>query len=106
MLTSGARRGGRAERLWLGAILLLTGLAHGINLFRFPFFHDDEGIYISQAWAVLTEGRLAPYTYWYDHAPLGWLQLAAWGLLSGGLFTCGSAVESGRVLMLLVQLGC
>src|SRR5262249_43862440 len=35
----------------------------------------------------------------------GWIQIAAWGLITGRLHTFGSAVESGRVLMLGFQLG-
>jgi hypothetical protein len=74
-------------------------------MFNFPYYEDDEGTYVSQAWAVLTQGSLAPYTYWYDHAPVGWIQIAGWGLLTGGLHAFGTAVESGRVLMLGFQIG-
>ncbi len=63
----------------------------------------DEGIYTSQAWAILREGRLAPYTYFYDHAPGGWILLAAWMLVTGGVHTFGGAIDSGRVLMLLLH---
>jgi hypothetical protein len=49
-------------------------------------------------------GWLTPYTYWYDHAPAGWLLIAAWSLLTGGFDTFGTAVNSGRVLMLLLHL--
>jgi hypothetical protein len=91
--------------LLLVALLAVTALAHAANMFDYPYYEDDEGTYVSQAWAVLVQGRLAPYTYWYDHAPVGWIQIAGWGLLTGGLHTFGSAIESGRVLMLLFQLG-
>lgn len=93
------------EGLLIGAILLIAALAHGINMFDFPYYETDEGTYMSQAWAVINEGELAPYTYIYDHAPMGWLQIAAWTLLTGGFDTFGTAVESGRVLMLLLQVG-
>ena len=52
---------------------------------------------------MLREGRLAPYTYFYDHAPAGWIFLAAWMGLTGGPFTFGGAIDSGRVLMLLLH---
>ena len=52
---------------------------------------DDEGIYAAQAWAVLRLGRLAPYTYFYDHAPAGWILIAAWMGLTGGPHAFGSA---------------
>jgi Dolichyl-phosphate-mannose-protein mannosyltransferase len=78
--------------------------AHAWNMLHFPYLEDDEGTYFSQGWAVLHLGRLAPYTYFYDHAPLGWIQIAASQLLSGdGHF--GYALASGRVLMLLYQAG-
>lgn len=91
---------------WLiGAVLLIAALAHGINMFHYPYFEDDEGTYMAQAWAILHQGQLAPYTYFYDHAPAGWIQIAAWELLTGGNATFGGAIQSGRVLMLLFHLG-
>jgi len=87
--------------------LMLVGLvAEGFNLFHYPAFTflDDEGIYLAQAWAVLRAGRLTPYTYVYDHAPAGWLQLAAWMGATGGSHTFGTAINGGRVLMLMMHL--
>lgn len=46
-------------------------LTHGFNLFNYPLYITDEGIYVQQAWSVLREGSLSPYTYTYDHAPAG-----------------------------------
>jgi hypothetical protein len=91
------------EALWIVALLLLAALAHGINMMHFPYYEDDEGTYMSQAWAVLKLGRLASYTYWYDHAPAGWIQIAGWALFTGGFHTFGSIIASGRVLMLVLQ---
>src|SRR5438128_8133812 len=51
------------EKLLIAAILLIAALSHGINMFDYPTYLGDEGIYISQAWAVTKEGQLAPYTY-------------------------------------------
>jgi hypothetical protein len=93
------------EHLWIGVILLVAALAHGINMFQLPYFENDEGTYMSQAWSVLSEGQLAPYTYWYDHAPLGWIQIAGWTLISGGMSAFGPSVYSGRIFMLLLQIG-
>ena len=87
--------------------LMLIGLiAHGLNMFNYPAFtfNGDEGIYTQQALAVLRVGQLSPYTYIYDHAPGGWILLAAWMALSGGPHTFGSTIDSGRVLMLLLSL--
>ena len=92
------------EVIWVLLILAIAGLAHGINMFNFPYYENDEGTYMSQAWSVIEQGRLAPYTYWYDHAPVGWIQIAAWSWLTGGFHTFETVVDSGRVLMLLMQL--
>jgi endo-1,4-beta-D-glucanase Y len=88
--------------LLLGAVALI---AHAINMFQYPALDrfDDEGIYIAQAWAVLRQFRLSPYTYWYDHAPVGWMVIAAWMGLTGGPLTFGSAIDSGRILVLLLH---
>lgn len=53
----------------------LVVVAHSVNLTGWPVMGDDEGTYTAQAWAVL-HGDLAHYTYWYDHPPFGWIQLA------------------------------
>jgi endo-1,4-beta-D-glucanase Y/4-amino-4-deoxy-L-arabinose transferase-like glycosyltransferase len=81
-------------------------LSHGLNMFQYPAFigADDEGIYTAQAWAVLREGQLSPYTYVYDHAPGGWILVAAWMALTGGPHAFGAAIDSGRTLMLLLHL--
>jgi len=92
------------EVFWVAALLLVVGLAHGINMFHYPYFETDEGTYMSQAWSVLAKDALQPYTYWYDHAPVGWLQISAWVTLTGGFHTFGSAEDSGRVMMLVYHL--
>lgn len=85
-------------------LLIIVGLVHGINMFHFPYFEDDEGTYMSQAWSLATFGKLAPYTYWYDHAPAGWMLIALWLKLTGGPFTFGFSINSGRVLMLILHI--
>jgi hypothetical protein len=88
------------ERVVVGVALLVVGVAHSLNLAGWPRYWDDEGTYYSQAWSVQHLGSLSPYTYWYDHPPVGWLQMAlfTWvpDLLGGG---ANSAVLSGRVVM-------
>src|SRR3989440_11768905 len=86
-------------------ISLITGaISHGYHLFLYPLYITDEGIYMQQAWSVLREGRLSPYTYVYDHAPAGWLVIAAWvSVLPHQFELFGNAINTGRVLMLLVH---
>ena len=95
--------------VWLEAIVatlvLVAGLVvHAFNLFYFPHYELDEGTYMSSAWAIV-HGMITPYPYGYGHPPLGWIQIAAWIQLTGGFFTFGNALNSGRVLMLLYALG-
>jgi len=107
------RPAGPALERWLNRIgesnllyvlLGITLLVHAYNMFRYPLYLGDEGIYMEQAWAVLREGALAPYTYFYDHAPAGWLLIAFWvWLLPGKFYTFGPAINSGRVLMLILH---
>lgn len=59
------------------AVLSVTATVLGAwNLTGSSTYMDDEGTYTAQAFSVL-EGDLAPYTYQYDHPPLGWIQLGA-----------------------------
>ena len=99
---------GRNNVIWatalLGLTLVVAVLVHSYNMFGFPLYLGDEGIYMSQAYATLKMGRITPYTYWYDHAPAGWLLIALWSAITGGFNTFGTAVDGGRVLMLLLHL--
>jgi 4-amino-4-deoxy-L-arabinose transferase-like glycosyltransferase len=100
------RRTGLGVRLDIALFLsLLTGaVTHGYNLFNYPLYITDEGIYIQQAWSVLREARLSPYTYFYDHAPAGWLAIAAWvAVLPSQFQTFGNAIDTGRALMLILH---
>jgi len=87
----------------VGITLVLGLLAHSFNLFSFPHYELDEGTYMSNAWAIL-HGMLEPYPYGYGHPPAGWIQIAAWVQLTGGLFTFGNALNSGRILMVFYAL--
>jgi len=79
--------------LLLGAIVALTRASH---LGGGPYYSDDEGTYVAQAWSLIHEGRLSPYTYWYDHPPLGWILLAGWEVTVGRFIHVATAVEGGR----------
>jgi 4-amino-4-deoxy-L-arabinose transferase-like glycosyltransferase len=95
--------------LWLEALVVTIGLiaaliTHAINMFYYPQYGLDEGTYMSSAWAIL-HGAITPYAYGYGHPPLAWIQIAAWVQMTGGLFTFGDAINSGRVLMLGYAVG-
>src|SRR4051812_28378171 len=94
---------------WLERLVVFIGLiaslvAHAYNMFNFPPYEQEEGTYIPGAWVIL-QGLLQPSPYRYDPPPLGWIQIAAWVQLTGGFFTFGNALNSGRVLMLLFAVG-
>jgi hypothetical protein len=89
----------------LATILTVVAILYGVNLQGYPeFINDDEGTYFAQAWAVANEGVTAHYTYWYDHPPVGWLQMAV--LLTPLKWVWGSDVlpveTAGRGMMTLI----
>ncbi|HEX3899611.1 MAG TPA: glycosyltransferase family 39 protein [Mycobacteriales bacterium] len=75
------------------ALVRLWGLSHG------PALADDEGTYVAEAWAVQVKHTLAPYTYWYDHPPFGWFQIAAYTWLTGTFHGAGLHVVAVRRMM-------
>jgi endo-1,4-beta-D-glucanase Y/4-amino-4-deoxy-L-arabinose transferase-like glycosyltransferase len=85
-------------------LLIIAGLAHGINMFHYPYFENDEATYASQAYSFIRHGKLAPYTYYYDHAPAGWMFMGFWFFLTGYSHLFGSILNSGRVFMLVLHL--
>ncbi len=79
-------------------------IVQAFNLFNYPTYTPEEGNYMANAWALL-HGSIVPYVYTYDHPPLGWLQIAIWTQLTGGIVSFGNAINSGRILMLILGLG-
>ncbi|MGB9633691.1 MAG: ArnT family glycosyltransferase, partial [Chloroflexaceae bacterium] len=86
------------------ALVCVAALVHSYNMFGFPLYLGDEGIYMAQAYAVAKLGSITPYAYWYDHAPAGWILIALWTMVTGGFHTFGTAIDSGRTLMLLLHI--
>ncbi len=94
---------------WLETILVFVALsgsfaAHAINMFYYPHYEQDEGTYMMYAWAIM-HGSITNYPYGYGHPPLAWIQIAIWEKLTGGFSTFGNAINSGRVLVLLLAVG-
>jgi hypothetical protein len=110
-----AAKAGRRWRRWTGPhalsvaalapVLVVVGLATAWNLQGWPGrVNDDEGTYVAEAWAMIFEHHLSHYTYWYDHPPLGWAQLAAYAWVTDGFARVGSAVAVGREFMWFVAM--
>ncbi len=94
----------RRSLAWLGPIVALAAVVQAINLGGSPQRIDDEGTYTAQAWAVNYLGELAHYTFWYDHPPVGWLQIAAWTGLTAGFERYDIAVIAAREAMVVAML--
>jgi 4-amino-4-deoxy-L-arabinose transferase-like glycosyltransferase len=96
------KRGRNPETYLLLALTALVLTVLALNITGFPGASDDEGTYLAQAWAVANGKGLAHYTYWYDHPPLAWIQLAALSWIPGLLGFDSPAVAAGRIAMLPV----
>lgn len=90
------------KKLTVLFIVLISFAAQFVNLFGYPVIEGDEGVYVAQGWWLTHFGQITPYTYWYDHFPLGWLQIGLWQHLTGGPFIFGLAIFSGRVFISLL----
>lgn len=94
----------KLDVLLVTLLVIVSGLVSGINMTSYPQRFEDEGTYVSQAWAVKEKGAMAHYTYWYDHPPVGWIQMAVHLELTDALDRYGSAITAGREFMLLLHL--
>jgi hypothetical protein len=96
------------DLLTMAGLAGVVGTVHAWGMGRSPAFFDDEGTYVSQAWAVDKAHVLAPYTYWYDHPPLGWVLLAGWAKLQATFGPTEYAVAAARsfILAVLVASAC
>ncbi|MBL1081260.1 glycosyltransferase family 39 protein [Streptomyces actinomycinicus] len=96
-------RSSRSDLLLCGVLLVAILVVQGWNITAYPTLSDDEGTYLAQAWAV-QEGRgLAHYTYWYDHPPLGWIQIALLTWIPSVLSPDSMTVGAMRVTMLVIS---
>lgn len=101
---SGWVRAHARDLTWLLPVLLVSAVVNFLNMGGAPQRIDDEGTYTAQAWAVTHLGELAHYTYWYDHPPLGWLQIAGYTQLTGAFERWDIAVLAGREAVIVAAL--
>jgi hypothetical protein len=88
---------------WALPFVTITALVRAINLGGSPQRVDDEGTYVAQAYTVSRLGELSHYTYWYDHPPLGWIQMAAWDRLTGAFDRYDVEVLAQREFMVVAS---
>lgn len=93
-----------ASACLLVPLLVLVGAVHAIGMWSFPRWVDDPGTYLSQAWSFQYQQALSPYSYIYDHAPAGWIQISLWSMLTNGFNRYDSAIGFGNECMLLAKL--
>jgi hypothetical protein len=87
----------------LGTVLAAATVVHMRSMYVTPARFDDEGTYVAQAWAIEHGKGLAHYTYWYDHPPLGWIQLAIVDWFVRPFANAPNAIGDARVGMLLFK---
>ncbi|WP_370085302.1 ArnT family glycosyltransferase [Streptacidiphilus sp. MAP12-16] len=93
---------GHIDAVIVVALVIAIVAVQAVNIGNFPTVSDDEGTYLAQAWAIQHGHGLAHYSYWYDHPPLGWIQIAMLSWIPA-LFDHGSqVVMHARVIMLPV----
>jgi hypothetical protein len=93
-----------ASACLLIALLVLVGVVHALGMWTFPRWVDDPGTYLSQAWSLQYRHALSPYSYIYDHAPAGWIQISLWSMLTNGFNRHESAIGFGNECMLIAKL--
>ncbi|WP_406173000.1 ArnT family glycosyltransferase [Streptomyces sp. NBC_00996] len=96
-------RSSRSDLILCAVLLAAILVVQGWNIAAYPTLSDDEGTYLAQAWAVQQGKGLAHYTYWYDHPPLGWIQIAVLTWIPAHLSPSLMTVGSMRLAMLLVS---
>ncbi|MFD9437435.1 ArnT family glycosyltransferase [Streptomyces sp. NPDC060006] len=96
-------RRSRTDLILCGVLLAAVMTVQGWNIADYPTLSDDEGTYLAQAWAVQQGDGLAHYTYWYDHPPLGWIQIALLTWIPSLISPESMTVGSMRIVMLLVS---
>ena len=96
-------RASRPDLILCGVLLVAILVVQGWNIADYPTLSDDEGTYLAQAWAVQQGKGLAHYTYWYDHPPLGWIQLAALTWIPSLISPDSMTVGAMRATMLVIS---
>ncbi|GAA2240022.1 ArnT family glycosyltransferase [Streptomyces indiaensis] len=96
-------RSSRPDLILCGVLLAAILVVQGWNIADYPALSDDEGTYLAQAWSVQQGDGLAHYTYWYDHPPLGWIQIALLTWIPALISPESMTVGTMRAAMLVIS---
>jgi 4-amino-4-deoxy-L-arabinose transferase-like glycosyltransferase len=94
---------GRPADFWLCAVATLAVLlVQAWNIAGYPRVFDDEGTYLAQSYAIDHGMGLTPYTYVFDHPPLGWIQLSTLAWIPAAIWHSPGqlVVAYARIIML------
>ena len=83
-----------------GVLVSAGGVLHALNMAAAPRRLGEEGAAVNRAWSLEHLGSFAPPTYWFEHPPLGWMQLSAWTWMSSAFERAPTGVAAGREAML------
>ena len=83
-------------------IVIFKLLLHGDNFTEFPYYENDEATYSIRALSFAEDGSFDNYTYWYDHAPAGWMFMSLWYIITGKALLFGSLINSSRLFILIL----
>jgi hypothetical protein len=89
---------------WLVVLLFAVLLVDWLTFTAGYAATDDPGTYTWQAWAVLEGKGLAHYTFWYDHPPVGWIQIAFYAWLTRGFDRAEIGILMASEFMVIMQL--
>ena len=85
--------------VYLLPVLAIAAVVQVVNLAGSPARIAEEGTNTAQAWSVLKLGELVRDANWFDHPPLGWLQISGYTGLTGAFDRYDLAVLAAREAM-------
>ena len=90
--------------VYLLPVLAIAAVVQVVNLAGSPARIAEEGTNTAQAWSVLKLGELVRDANWFDHPPLGWLQISGYTGLTGAFDRYDLAVLAAREAMVFFAL--
>lgn len=91
----------KSDSWWIILVVLISAIPFTINLFNYPYYENDEAVYLIRGHELLTNSDLDKWTFWYDHAPGATYLVAAWLNIIPGFIELSNYLDVGRILMLI-----